>query len=628
MAEETNDYVYELINKLFVYKAEWLDNDMFSLYTKPSYFPEITGVESCVLIGGRGTGKTTVLKGLSYEGENYLLGRTPDKWDYYGLYYKVESNRVSAFTGLGKSDEEWIRPFGHYVNLVVLSLVADLLIWLENKRFINSDDLSDVSWRIFESSLGCNKLNSFAEIKTFVYSELSRFENYINSNIRDEYNLSILGGPIDRLFEATRSLNFFNKKKFFILIDEYESFSEYQQKVVNTLIKQASGKNYCFKIGVRELGWKSRITLNNQELRSPSDYRKIDIQNELEKDFDQFAKTICEERISVLYKQLNIDTKPLVNNLFPSLSIEAEAELLGIKDIIKESNKYSEVASLLPEHHYLFIWLLCKWEHNINLSPQEIVKNFKNNSRQWTFRYGNYKYALLFAIKGNKVGFRKYYSGWSTLVIMAGANIRFLLQLVEYCLKMHIKDDGKIGQPVQAIIQTKAAHQVGFSNFEELEGLDVRGNYIMQMLQGLGRAFEILARQPFGHAPEINQFTLNDGEANDTPEDSYTINISSLLEASISHLAIRRSISTKLSSNDPKSYDYSIHPIYSALFQISHRKKRKLSLSKNNLTELITDQKSAIDKLLKQHNREESFSDEYLITSDKITGEGTQLNLF
>ena len=51
------------------YKAEWLKEQLFDLFTEPQYFPELMTARPCMLLGGRGTGKTTVLRSLSYEGQ-------------------------------------------------------------------------------------------------------------------------------------------------------------------------------------------------------------------------------------------------------------------------------------------------------------------------------------------------------------------------------------------------------------------------------------------------------------------------------------------------------------------------------------------------------------------------------
>src|SRR6266516_1288727 len=103
----------EQVSELFgSYKAEWLKEHMCELFTEPAYFPELTTSRPCMLVGGRGTGKTTVLRCMSYEGQFVFQGRTPNeipRWNYYGLYYRVNTNRVTAFTGPELAPDRWKR---------------------------------------------------------------------------------------------------------------------------------------------------------------------------------------------------------------------------------------------------------------------------------------------------------------------------------------------------------------------------------------------------------------------------------------------------------------------------------------------------------------------------------------
>ena len=43
------------LSKLFAYRAEWLKEKLFDLFTEPSYFPELDSDVPVVLMGGRGT---------------------------------------------------------------------------------------------------------------------------------------------------------------------------------------------------------------------------------------------------------------------------------------------------------------------------------------------------------------------------------------------------------------------------------------------------------------------------------------------------------------------------------------------------------------------------------------------
>jgi len=125
-------------------------------------------------------------------------------------------------------------------------------------------------------SLCAERVSTLSELhEQLTFSKL-RFESFLNNLSEDNIPpLSMQGAPIDELIGELKQLPQFKSKHFFFLIDEYENFTDEQQVVLNTLIKH-SGSNYSFKIGVRELGWRMRATLNpNEHLNSPADYVRI-----------------------------------------------------------------------------------------------------------------------------------------------------------------------------------------------------------------------------------------------------------------------------------------------------------------------------------------------------------------
>ena len=127
------DQVRTALAELFSgYRAEWLADSVFSLFREPAYFPQLVTPHPCFLVGGRGTGKTTALRCLSYEGLSQLEGRRPDdvrEWPYYGMYYRVNTNRVKAFCGTELPDDRWVQLFAHYINLEFCDLALRFLEW-------------------------------------------------------------------------------------------------------------------------------------------------------------------------------------------------------------------------------------------------------------------------------------------------------------------------------------------------------------------------------------------------------------------------------------------------------------------------------------------------------------------
>src|SRR5689334_1287297 len=103
----------DLLNTIFgSLRAEYFREEVYDLFTRPTYFPQLQTVRPCLLVGGRGTGKTTVLKCLSYEGQAHLKAKTPiEDWAYVGLYWRIDTSIVRAFDGPEITEEQWIRVF-------------------------------------------------------------------------------------------------------------------------------------------------------------------------------------------------------------------------------------------------------------------------------------------------------------------------------------------------------------------------------------------------------------------------------------------------------------------------------------------------------------------------------------
>jgi hypothetical protein len=606
--------VQQQLTRLFAHKGEWLNQELYDLYYSPSYLPELQENQSCVLIGGRGTGKTTVLKGLSYEGQHKLVNKNISSWRFIGVYHRIDSNTFSALKGLGLSEEDWQRPFAHYINLVICNLVIEMLAWSQRQPECEAIILNDNKWVRFQKSLALPDWTEEAtELTIQLLSErielaITQFEIYINNILDPDIHkptLSILGSPITVLLDAVHTLPQFAGKPLYILFDEYESFADYQQRIVNTLIKQSAGRNYCFKIGVRELGWRVKHTLNDQELASPNDFRSISINDSLSgATFKRFAESVCNRRLAKL--KVALADNLTVKTLLPGISNLEESKLLGVEALTKKI--LSESASLLPTEklealkklHPMQVWFAHSWETQAGKTSLEALQDLLSKPSKWNERFKeNYIYATLFAIKGSKSGTRKFYAGWDTYVRMASGNIRFILQLVEASIREQIKLKDSLDEVVSPENQTQAAYAVGYSNLQQLEGVDVKGRKILKLVQGIGRIFEIFAADPFGRTPEVVQFSVPElnGEV-DRPDAEVTRQAEEILESAFSYLALQRTPSNKLEKEASRGYDYSIHPIFSAYFRISNRKKRKTTLYASDIIGLINNPKETSDAII------------------------------
>jgi hypothetical protein len=604
-----SESIGKLSTVLGLYKAEWLRGRLFDLFTEPGYFEELKTPRPCVLIGGRGTGKTTVLRGLSYQGQFAFAGSNSnviDTWQFFGLYHRVNTNRVTAFRGPELTEERWRACFAHYLNLLFCTQLLEFACWYELQT---GRELAPPENELaaFRATLGLFQGNGLADLAQEVRIQVLMFEASINSivDLPPKF-LSMQAAPVDALAGALLSTSELQGKQFFFLIDEFENFEDYQQRILNTIIKH-SPSAYTFKVGVRELGWRERSTLNaNEQLTSPADYARISISERLsDSRFKAFAEQVLSARFLDTVDPPSAGTD--FPSLFPNLSELEEAErLLDTTEtsrirraVLKASPpELLEAALLLPLGIQYFLDYWASSHAQTSLGAE--IRSWLEGSAAARDRFTNHFHASLFSIRRGKRGIRKFYCGWDVYLALCEGNIRYLLELVHSALLLHMEDDKRALSPISPEMQTRAAHLVGRKNLSELEGLSVDGARLTKLLLSLGRVFGVLAESPGGHTPEANQFHLRE-ELIATDSDDRAMQ---LLKHAVMHMALVRYDGSKaLDERDTKAYDYMIHPIFAPFFVFSHRKKRKILLSSAQLLTLVDRPREGIESVLTANNR-------------------------
>lgn len=565
------------------------DDDLYRRFSAPLYFHKLLGLTPAFLIGGRGTGKTTTLRSMSYRGQAQVSGsQDPGAWPVIGAYWKVEPSVVTAFKGRGVLEDDWIRVFSHYLNLRLSALVLDFARWADAHHAPVTLDHHRAA--LFTRSLHLGAAENLEGLANEIDLALVDIESKLNGSISalSTSDLSLLGRPLEHLFEALGSMSVTRDHPFMFCLDEFENLVPYQKRIMNTLIKQVGSGPFTFKIGVRNtIAIDPSTLVDGQPIQDPADFTKIDIVADLkDESFEQFAATVVTQRLNLVP-----GTALAPNELLPAISADDEAVLLGALELKKQlrSHTLSSVAHSTQEIEFidsatpLEAALLVRWAESHGESTTETVRWALENPGKWRTRVVNYGYASLFTIKKNRVGPRKFYAGWKTYCQIADGNIRYMIRLVHEALRLHVLSDNLLDKTVSIEDQTVAATRVGETTVRDLQGWSRQGADLTRLTLGLGSIFGSLAREAALSTPEVNQFRVGySGSMASSAE------VERLLGEAVGQgvlIGFEGDKNARLSGATPEM-DYQLHPVLSPFFVYSPRSKRRMTLQADQVVAL------------------------------------------
>lgn len=582
------------------YRAEWPLQDFGSLFVRPPYFQKLEMLRPCLLIGGRGTGKTTVLKSLRFDSGSLdsedLVRSDQTTRPYLGIYLRMNKNRVRAFASKEIPPSQADRSFAHYFNILAGQELCRLAMSLvtAGHASVTGEALGRVA-----ASFGIQGyIANVEELLNALETSLIQLELWVNNGGRGDCpNFSMPEASLRHFVEALSRAGALGEHQIFCCIDEYENLSESQQGILNTYLKH-SEPPLSYKIGIRRGGLKTRNTSDNlDQISTPDDYAEIDIRNE---SFSTFALEVLEHRLARARE--NGILVGVATEFLPDMSFESEALALGcdriadevLKELAEVDKDISDWARSIPATRLYF---LKYWSESGNGTVVEMARDWLARPEHWETRFSNYGFASLFWLSRGRKGarIRKYYSGVDTFIQLASGNIRYFLELVDSAIGEQLRESGAISADKPFVVspkaQTLAARAVAKRRLDQLEGLSERGVELKRLVLAVGKVFFELARDPAGRAPEQNSFVLSGG--GETREQ-----VVQLLADGVAHLAFESDPRTKLtSSSELRDEEYRLHPIFCPFFEYSHRRKRRITIDPEDILQLRTSPGRAISAM-------------------------------
>ena len=263
--------------------------------------------------GGRGTGKTTLFLCNCWR-EKYSQNKNAGgngidsilKEGYVGLYYKVDPVFVSAMKGNGRDDEFWSGLFCTYLSIEIVKELFEFISRTEKCGKLSKEDIKKISVKYYNSVRGKDGMLSYdiTELLSDCEDVLDEIENSMNSMLYETERIrkTSPGTIVNQIINQISHINIFENVTFKIFIDEYESLSKWQQKLINTLIKRSNNK-IVYNIGVKPKGIKTFETIaENEILQKTHDYQSFSLDAIIAEGYDDMLKKICEKRL-MMFKE-------------------------------------------------------------------------------------------------------------------------------------------------------------------------------------------------------------------------------------------------------------------------------------------------------------------------------------
>ncbi|MGD0921572.1 MAG: toll/interleukin-1 receptor domain-containing protein [Terriglobia bacterium] len=278
-------------------------------------YDRIVEVKPTLVEGGRGSGKTMILKSLVTRVSVYRRKASSfaqAQLRHFGAYCRLSQGAFATqekFTLKHIPEDAASRLFS---SELILRLIQSLVEELDESQkqaviTINADQerklARNISLQIRPSQPEGEIPGDIQSLKDLIERELRLISDYVGRRVLEEkpaYEGIFLGrSELAQVCSSLcTSLPVLGAATVYFLLDEYENLLPFQKIVVNTLLKWSASGTFTMKIATKKTGFRNPQTLEGQELEESHDYALLDLDydisnNEHRKHYKNFLKQIC-----------------------------------------------------------------------------------------------------------------------------------------------------------------------------------------------------------------------------------------------------------------------------------------------------------------------------------------------
>ena len=539
-------------------------------------YHSIIGPNAVIIEGGRGSGKTIILRSLEVISAIEKKGVSTfreSNLDHFGIYFRVHRGAVtvsheSEFNKISETLRDTL-----CIDDLNLQFVESLIENLEHckikKKLPFSPKKEETICKDIVTKLKPQEQNSnvtdFQSLKKWIDSNKSTIRQYICSvsmGKTPEYTGCISEWKAFKEICKLLGKNFddLENVKFVLLIDEYESFLPYQQKIVNSLIKQ-SDYILTVKIATKFNGIYTKETMEGQPLQSKSDYKHVILDYDLSdkdklKTYKELVVGICEKYLKNM-GWTKTDIKELLE--------KGDDDKITKKDIEKEIDAM--------------------------LSNKVRKKQYTKKERETCLAH--YKHAAIYRILA-RARRKKNYSGFNTFVFLSSGIVRSFIHLCGTAFAMlPATQQSNKDKKIPPEIQTRAAYKISHAMLEKLALGEEHSGDVKQFVMDMG---EIIRTRLLydNNEPEAISISI------EAEPKEFSGKLTNILDMSVRESVFHQkedsqSIKPKnTTSHQPKTYI--LNRMYTPALGISYRARWRTLYKVIDMNELVSDNNRSIKK--------------------------------
>lgn len=631
-------------------RAEEFDHDVWSTYVLPLYFPSLgldDARKSCVLQGGRGCGKTALLRYLSYQSQfsRHRADIPEDALRTIGLYLKADSQYFSGFTGSSIEETQWQNVFEHALCLAlaerIIGAVRSLNLGVD--RSSKYGQLADLNFTdAVQGFTGAPVPPDFASFEKWLQTQRQQLSRWFkNFDFEPPPTLFPLLHFLNSLIGEIRSkLPYLANSVFAVYVDEYENLLDYQQRFLNTLIKGGE-QPLIFHVAMKPNGMRTRATIGTESIQETSDFRLIKLDEMLEPSFKLFCAELFFFR--------------LINEIrFPESETPVSSERLRsvaclsyrAQDVAYQQRVLTEIERILPGTRYAEIatnivrkdgplhrrWRKIveeglgqqqsplrpeafvdpKWPeativcaallHQRSKTAAEVLHEFEKLQRGESskFREGDWVHHLLLGtLLLLYLPLRQQpcpiYAGFDTFVRLSRTSVRHFLELCHLSIGDFSPKNGLGEFSVPIDDQADAAARASRKFRGEVSSCGDQGNRLYALVNFLGKVFRMSQGRYSQSEFERTHFSIV-GDELSTEADA-------VLKEAIKWSVVFEVPETKVKGVRYESSDYVLNPIYAPFFGVSFNKGRKLEIPTAEAETMLCGRLEEFTKLLREYEK-------------------------